>query len=235
MLEINQLKKLYTPTTGIHETTISIPHGQTVAFVGPNGSGKSTLFNIIGRILKADSGKCLLDGVEIKSLRLSDIGFLPENTYLLEEFTPPQMLYFINTMKELGASSDDVKELMHCFGIDSFQQKKIKSLSQGMRKRVALACTLLGTTKLLVLDEPLNALDIDSVLAFKDRLKEHKERGAVIMLSSHILDFLDSNVERVVFLEQGRILEICDSFPGSDRVEDLYRKRFIANKISTAE
>jgi len=226
MLEISQIKKLYTPTTGIHETTISIPHGQTVAFVGPNGSGKSTLFNIIGRVLKADSGKCSLDGVELKAWHLSDIGFLPENTYLLEEFTPPQMLYFINTMKELGASSDDVKGHMRRFGIDTFEHKKIKSLSQGMRKRVMLACALLGTPKLLVLDEPLNSLDIDSVLAFKDTLKEHKERGAIILLSSHILDFLDSNVERVVFLEQGRLLEICENFPGADRVEDLYRKRF---------
>jgi ABC-type multidrug transport system ATPase subunit len=226
MLEISMLKKLYNPVTGIHDITISIPKEHTVAFIGPNGSGKSTIFNILGRVLKADSGVCKLEGIDLKSISISEIGFLPENSYLLEELTPPQMLYFINTMKELGASSSDVNLLMNRFGIDTFKNKKIGKLSQGMRKRVAIACALLGTPKLLVLDEPLNSLDIDSVLALKDELIEHKKRGAIILLSSHILDFLDSNVEQVILLEQGRIIEVCENSNGVNRVEDLYRKRF---------
>ena len=224
MLELKSIKKLYTPNTGLHEATISIPQGQTVAFVGPNGSGKSTLFNILGHVVKADSGTCFLYGKEWSELHNSDVGFLPESSYLLDEFTPLQMITFINTLKEIGDSSKQIRDIICHFKIDKFMFTKIRKLSQGMRKRVSLACAFLGRPKLLILDEPLNALDIEGTLAFKDLLRERKEHGTIILLSSHILDFLDANVEKVVFIKEGRIIEVCENT--TSKVEKLYRERF---------
>jgi ABC-type multidrug transport system ATPase subunit len=224
MLEIKEVTKLFTPTTGIKDISITISHGQIVAFVGPNGAGKSTLFNILGRVMQADSGSCIMDGVEYNALHISEIGFLPETLYLLENITPYKMIRFLNTMRETRASDTDIDELICRFGVDVSAQKKIKKLSQGMRKRVELVSAFIGSPKLLVLDEPLNSLDIHGVLAFKDILNLCKERGHIVLLSSHILDFLDSAVDSVVFLKDGKIVEVCSEITG--RVEDIYRKHF---------
>ena len=86
MLELSGVTKLYTPTTGIKNICVSIPCGQIVAFVGLNGAGKSTLFNIVGRVLNADSGTCTFEGSPLDSMRISEVGFLPESMYLLEDF-----------------------------------------------------------------------------------------------------------------------------------------------------
>ena len=224
MLEIMEVTKLFTPTTGIQDISITIPHGRIVAFVGPNGAGKSTLFNILGRVLRPDSGSCILNGVEHNSLHISEIGFLPETLYMLDDFTPYQMLHFMNTMRETETSVSDIDYLISRFGINPYAQKKIKKLSRGMRKRVELVCTFIGNPKLIVLDEPLNSLDIQGVFAFKDMMNYCKERGNIVLLSSHILDFLDSAVDSVVFLKDGKIAEVCSD--STDRVEDIYRRHF---------
>ncbi|MDR0490641.1 MAG: ABC transporter ATP-binding protein [Oscillospiraceae bacterium] len=229
MLVLKEISKLYTPTSGISEITISIPHGKTVSFIGPNGAGKTTLFNILGRISKADTGTCSLDGVEIDSLHISEISYLPQNMYLIEDFTPMQMIYFFNTMKEINTVDADIHELICRLGIEPFMYKKIRKLSSGMRKRVELACSMLGNPKLLVLDEPLNALDIQGSLVFKDMLKDWNRRGAIVLLSSPILGFLDSCVDQVVFLKQGKILEVYSNENTSnvpEQIENLYRRHF---------
>ena len=224
MFEIKSLTKMYSPKTGIRDISLSISHGQVVAFIGPNGAGKSTLFNILGRILHADSGVCTLDNAPLNSLHISQIGFLPEVMYFLEDFTPMQMIHFVNTMREMGSTSSEIDELIHHFSITEYAHKSISDLSLGMRRRVELACTFLGSPKLIVLDEPLNSLDIQGVLAFKDMLKICKERGQIVLLSSHILDVLDSITNQVVFLKQGEIVGVYDN--ETERIEDVYRKVF---------
>ena len=224
MLELKSITKLYSRRDGIRNVSINISHGQIVAFVGPNGSGKSTLFNTIGQVQKADFGNCSMDGIELKDMNISEVGFLPENSYLINEFTPLQMLYFINTMKGIDASEEDISELINRFSIHAFTHKKIKALSQGMRKRVSLACAVLGNPKLLILDEPLNYLDIDSVFAFKEILKRHKERGCIVLLSGHILESIDAMADQVVFLKQGEIIKICSDI--NEPTEKLYREYF---------
>ena len=224
MLEIKSLTKMYNPESGIQDISISISDGEVVAFVGPNGAGKSTLFNILGRVLQADTGTCSLYGIPFALLHISKIGFLPERMYLLEEFTPPQMIHFVNTMREMNSTNSEVDELICHFGIEPYVQKSIKALSVGMRRRVELACAFLGNPDLIVLDEPLNSLDIQGVLALKDALKDCKKKGQIVLLSSHILDFLDTTADQVVFLGNGKILDICSNT--TERAEDLYRRLF---------
>jgi len=224
MLEIKSLTKMYNPKSGIQDISISVSDGEIVAIVGPNGAGKSTLFNILGRVLQADTGTCSLHGITLGKLHISKIGFLPERLYLLEEFTPLQMIHFVNTMKDVGSSNSEIDELIHHFGIDSYVEKSIKTLSVGMRKRVELACALLGKPDMIVLDEPLNSLDIQGVLALKDALKVCKKNEQIVLLSSHILDFLDTTVDKVVFLGNGKILDMCSNT--TECTEDIYRKLF---------
>lgn len=227
MLEINSVTKQYSKKTGIFDVSICIPKGQIVAFIGPNGSGKSTLFSIVGQVLKANSGVCKWCNIKLEELSISKFAFLPEEVYLLEEFTPLQMIDFMNSMKELNASSDEIHRIIRCFNIETFINKKIKNLSYGMKKRVALACTLLGNPELLILDEPINSLDLQSVISLKKILVEFKEKGTTILISSHILDFLDSIVDQVVFLNNGKIVEVFSNI--NEKVETLYCNRFQVN------
>jgi ABC-type multidrug transport system ATPase subunit len=228
MLKIENLTKRHTKEIGIFNIDFSVSSGRIVAFLGPNGAGKSTLFNILGGISEADEGKCLFTGIPLSALNICDVGFLPENMYIPETMTPVQMLHFMNTMKELKATEVDISDLLDRFGIRAYQNKRIRHLSQGMRKRVALVCALLGHPKLLILDEPLNALDIQSVIQLKREISALKSEGAVVLLSSHILDFLDNTADEIVFLKNGRIIDICHN--NEDNVEKIYIKHFMVKE-----
>ena len=225
MLEVSGLSKRYGKTVGVANATFRAKPGTAVAFIGPNGSGKSTIFNILGGVLKPDTGNYTLDGQALAQADVGKIGFLPEGKFLLPDFTPPQMLHFMCAMKKLHASHESINALMESYGITEYAGKTIRQLSQGMTKKVALACALLGQPQLLILDEPLNALDIQSVIQLKKDIAAHKEEGAIILLSSHILDFLDAIADEIVFLKAGKIVDMCAN-EGAN-IESLYVQHFM--------
>lgn len=225
MLEISHLTKRYGSGGGISDVSFSVPAGSVAAVVGPNGAGKSTLFNILAGILRRETGTCLLDGIELKQLKPGEIGFLPEKGYLIPDFTPVQMLMYVNQMREMLLSDDEIEKLIFLYDLEGFRNKKNKALSQGMSRRVALVCALMGSPRLLILDEPTNGLDTQSVILLKEALKQHKKRGAVILISSHVLDFLDSIADEILFLKDGELIRAGQKT--STEIEKMYIELFI--------
>ena len=227
MLEVRSLSKDYGSQPAIVDLSFRLDAGEAVAFVGPNGAGKSTLFNILAGIIKASSGICGLDGSALGSLPLQEIGFLSEEPFFYDNFTPLQTLRFEVTMrrfskKEVGESCNAfVKQ----FAINGYLHERMGSLSQGMVKRVQLAAAFLGHPKLIILDEPLNALDIQSVIALKEQLAIERKLGSHILISSHVLSFLDETVDRVLFLDKGSLAAISDN--NSLKAEQIYRQLFL--------
>ncbi|MDR2492514.1 MAG: ABC transporter ATP-binding protein [Coriobacteriales bacterium] len=204
--------------------TLSVRSGEMVAVVGPNGAGKSTLFNIVAGVTTADAGACLLDDTPLPEVPLSSIGFLPEKPYFYQSFTARESIRFDQAMRGIEDQDKAIEPLIQHLRLSDFIDKRMAALSQGMAKRVALACALMGAPEVIVLDEPLNGLDIQSVITLKEQLVLHKQRGAHILISSHVLTFLDGLADKAVFLDKGRV--VYESEGGSAR-EETYQQLFL--------
>ena len=220
MLEIKNLRKIYSSGKGLKGITTVIEKGSISAIVGPNGAGKSTLFNIFNGIVSEDGGECYVDGIEISELPLNKTGFLPEADFMIDSFSVIQMIEYMIYMKKLDVAENEVERLLLGFSMWENRNLKISALSQGMKKRIAIICAVIGYPKLIVLDEPLNALDIQSVIFMKTILAEAKNHGCYILISSHVLDFLDGLTDRIIFLKDGNI--VFDSPYSGKKIEELY-------------
>jgi ABC-type multidrug transport system ATPase subunit len=229
MLTAKGITKEYPSGGGIFDASFSVPDGEIMAVVGPNGAGKSTLFNTIAGIVQPESGECRLSGVSVDRLKPREFSFLPEDNYLIPNFTPLQMLLYVNQMKDLYWSNDEIRGLMEEFNMGGFANKKNNSLSQGMRKRVALACTLMGSPKLLILDEPTNGLDTQSTIVLKKAIKKSAAQKAVVLISGHVLDFLDKVADEAIFLERGRIIDAEKT--GGSGLEEIYENLYMKSGV----
>ena len=229
MLTISNLTKRYRNGKGLGPISMTIEKGEVVGIVGPNGAGKTTFFSILAGIGAPQSGTITLvtgerahTGVRIPS---EHIGFLPEIPFLQRAFTPIEAVQFDAAMRKSPISKSEAKEHLSSFGAHSYMNRPIKTLSQGQSKRVELACAFLGSPDILVLDEPLNGLDIQSVINLREKIFAEKARGATILISSHILTFIDEVAGRIVFLDDGHIVGEVD--PREQEAEKAYRELFL--------
>ena len=208
MLEVKSIKKVYPNNRGLHELTLEIEPGETVALVGPNGSGKSTSLNIIAGILKSNVGVCRINGLEtLHTETKRSIGFLEESPFFYGNSSVLDFLNFIWLVKFPDIENGDIFRLLSKFELTDYNGMKIKELSMGLRQRVGLISALMNSPPLIVLDEPTNGLDTWGVLCLKDELLALRDKGCVVILSNHILDFVKDVCSRIIFLKDGYMQE----------------------------
>jgi ABC-2 type transport system ATP-binding protein len=207
MLQVSNLSKTYGAKQALNNFSFTAPAGEVIAVIGPNGAGKSTLFNILARVVQPSAGTATLNGELLREIAASRIGFLPEHPFSFKSFTPLQMIRFDESMRSLPEQSTTRDELIRAYKIDEFAHKKMRSLSQGMGKRVLMACALNGLPELIILDEPFNGLDIQSVITTKDWIHRAAAAGSTVLISSHILDVLPQLAQHFIFINEGGIAE----------------------------
>ena len=205
MLEVSGLCKSYGKKTILNNISFSAEKSSITAVVGANGAGKTTLFNIIAGLIKADGGRCKFGGVEPRTLIGKSFTYLPDNSYLIPFFTPRQMLMYINQICSLYLSDGDIVNIIKRFNLTDFCDQKMTALSSGMIKRTAIACAFMPNAELIILDEPTNNIDTQTVLLLKEEMNRLKNNGAIILISSHILDFVGSVADEVIFIKDGSI------------------------------
>lgn len=204
MLTVRNLSKQYAPGIGLLQGDFDAQPGEILALIGPNGSGKSTLLQILCDVHRPDQGECLLEGEPVHK-RKHDIGYLPEIPYLIDGLTGYQFLRFLAGMKE-AADFKPVEETLALLQAEASAGQKLGSLSQGHRKRIALAAALIGDPALLILDEPTNGFDTMTLLQLKSVLRKRSEEKKITVLSSHVLDFVKSIATKVIFIKNGHTL-----------------------------
>ena len=156
----------------------------------------------------------------------ADLGFLPEEAADLPRLTPRQACRLDAALRGLELTDAQIDAQLGRLGAAGFADTPTRRLSQGMAKRSAIARALLGEPDVVVLDEPLNALDVATVIALKEELRRCRERGAAVLLSSHVLDLVDESCSRVVLLDRGRVVETVDVTGGRGTAERAYRRLF---------
>jgi Cu-processing system ATP-binding protein len=200
------LTKQYPAHRALDGVDLSLDAGTTLALIGHNGAGKTTLMKLVLGLIRPTAGSLSVLGVDPAAAPLEHrrlIGFLPENVAFHPELTGAQTLAFYARLK--GAPKAQCRELLERVGLDFAAARRVKTYSKGMRQRLGLAQALLGEPRLLLLDEPTTGLDPASRAEFFKIIGELSQRGATVIISSHILTELEAKTDLVAIMNTGRL------------------------------
>lgn len=208
MIELKGVVKRYDELIALNGVSLTIG-SEIFGLLGANGAGKSTLLKLILGIIKPDEGSVKVNGIEVRIKPVEvrkTIGYLPENLVLYERLTGREFLQFVAGAKGLpGTAISDIDAELDQFGLSAKRDTLIRNYSFGMKKRIGLIAALLGDPTILILDEPLNGLDVETIALTRARIQELKARGKTVIFSSHIMDFVERVATRTVILRAGEV------------------------------
>ena len=211
LIEVEHLTKRYGSHTAVDDISFTVEDGGIYGLLGPNGAGKSTTMNIITGYISATDGTVKIDGHDIAdepAAAKACIGYLPELPPLYQEMTVQEYLLFVAELKGTRKKADRAAAVAHAAaraGLQGMEQRLIRNLSKGYRQRVGIAAALLGTPKIIILDEPTVGLDPAQVIGIRKLIRELGKTHTVI-LSSHILSEVQAVCSRVLILSKGALV-----------------------------
>lgn len=209
MIEVSHLTKTYGRHLAVDDVSFAVEDGQICGLLGPNGAGKSTIMNILTGYLSATGGLVTVAGhplSEEADAAKACVGYLPEQPPLYPEMTVEEYLLFAAELKGVKRADrkEQVRKAAHRTGLDNVMPRLIRSLSKGYRQRVGIAQALLGSPKLIILDEPTVGLDPAQVVEIRKLIRELGKAHTVI-LSSHILSEVQAVCQQVLILSKGKL------------------------------
>ena len=231
-IELTGLTKRFGSTTALDDFDWSGGSG-VIGLLGPNGAGKTTLLRMLATVLAPDRGTIRLLGFDPARSgdRLSirrQLGYLPQTTGLYPGFSAFDLVDYVAVLKEIAnpkTRHDDVRQALCAVGLEDEMHRRIRTLSGGMKRRVAIAAALVGRPQLLVLDEPSAGLDPDQRLRLRDVVSQAGQHGTVVV-STHHTDEVAAFCQRVLVLDRGRLRfagtprELADMASGRVWVDD---------------
>lgn len=233
-MQISNLTKKYGETVAVDNVSFQVAQGEVVGYLGPNGAGKSTTIKMLTGTLAPSAGQILMDGLDLVKSPIAlkaRIGYVPETGGVYESLTGFEYLQLAGRLHHLGESAIAKKanEFLLLFQLDDVAHYRLSSYSKGMRQKVLMASALIHNPDLLCLDEPLNGLDANSMLVFKELLSRLAKMGKTVFYCSHVLDVVERLCTRVIIIDRGRI--VADSEPqklkqitAQESLEAVFRK-----------
>lgn len=210
ILSITNLTKRYGNKEILKGIDLQVARGEIIGYIGPNGAGKSTTIKIILGIEGEFGGEVKLFGEDIKKDQMEykrKIGYVPEIADVYDNLTGYEYLTFIGQLYglDLNIAENKSKTLMELFGVGEAYHSRISSYSKGMRQKLLIISSLLHNPDLLFLDEPINGLDANSVMIFKEILSQLAAQGKTIFYSSHLMDVVEKISSRIILLYDGKV------------------------------
>lgn len=204
MIDIKNLNKKYGNRYVLKDLNMEIKEGDIYGLIGKNGAGKSTLMKIILGLSKADSGYISIFNSENVAYNLFNIGSLIEEPSFFPELSANENLRLFDIA--FGLNTKKFDEILSLVGLENDSSKKVKNFSLGMKKRLGLAISLLGSPKLIILDEPTNGLDPKGIIELRELIKNlNQEKKITFLISSHILEELSKVATVFGYLDDGQI------------------------------
>lgn len=228
MIQVENITKRYGSFTAVENINFEIEEGEIVGFLGPNGAGKSTTMNMITGFIEPTSGKIIVDGYDIsKKPRKAkrQIGYMPEGVPLYSDLTVKEFVTYMAELKGVPRKEkkEKVQKAIKETGLTDVQNKLTRNLSRGYKQRVSMAGALVSNPKVIILDEPTVGLDPKQVTEIRALIKELGKEHTVI-LSSHILSEVSQICNRVIIINNGKIVAI-------DTPENLEKKVVKDNSV----
>jgi ABC-type multidrug transport system ATPase subunit len=206
-IAIEGVTKRYGTVLAVDRVSLSISRGEVYSLVGANGAGKSTLLRMLVGITEADAGRLLICGEDLSNRAPSTrkhLGYLPEELILYERLTGKEYLQLVAGLKDVPTIS--IPEELRFFELLSVQNKLVGAYSLGMRKKLGLAAAMLGSPDVLVLDEPLNGLDVEMMRKLRHRIENERNKGRAVLVASHVMSFVERISGRVGIMRSGRLV-----------------------------
>ncbi len=228
-LEVTSLRKDF--RTGVfrrkipalRDVSFSIPQGRIVALLGPNGSGKTTLIKILTGLVRPTGGSFRILGEKLSVRVRSRIGFMPDRFHQYPFLTPQETLSFDADIFGLRgkAKVERIERVLDAVGIRAQKNVRMRYFSKGMLQRVTLAQALINDPDLLILDEPISALDPRGVRLMRAILASLKEAGKTVIFATHLLSYARDICDDLLVLNKGRLVYQGSLPPGRD-MEELF-------------
>ncbi len=204
ILSLSNISKSYGPVQALKNVSFEVPEGSVFGILGPNGSGKTTLLGIVLDVLKADTGTySWFNGMAPEAAR-KNIGSLLETPNFYHYLSAIKNLDIAAAIKQHG--SEDKLRVLEQTGLLQRKDSKFSTYSLGMKQRLAIASSLLGGPKILVLDEPTNGLDPSGIAEIRQLIRELNASGITIIMASHLLDEVEKVCTHVAILKRGDLL-----------------------------
>jgi len=213
MLQITHLSKSFDSLKAVDDISFDIKEGEIFGLLGPNGAGKTTVISMIASLLKQDSGKIIIDSLDLdKDLRKIKklMGVVPQEMAFYEELTAKENLVFWGKLQ--GLRKKTLEERMTYYlektGLVGRENEPLKKYSGGMKRRINLIIGLIHQPKLLLLDEPTIGIDVQTRLNIYEIIKEASSSGTTILYTTHNLQEAEELCHRIGIMDQGKILAI---------------------------
>ena len=204
------LRKLYGDKVAVRNLTLEVPRGEVFGFLGPNGAGKSTSLKMLLGLVKPSDGQATVLGHPAGHVPTrAKIGFLPEHFRFYDWLTANELLSLHGRLYGMSPMQlrERVPSLLDLVGLTPHHDKRLRDFSKGMLQRIGLAQALLNDPELIFLDEPTSGLDPVGRRLVRDVIKTQRERGATVLLNSHLLSEVEITCDRVAFIKHGEVLE----------------------------
>ena len=208
MLEVQDVTKSYDGRAVVNHLSFEVRSGEIFALLGPNGAGKTTLIRMITDILKPDSGSITFEGMPMGPARRRLIAYLPEERGLYRRSKVIDVLEYWGTLKGMSATNArrEAHELLKRVELAEWAGKQVQALSKGMQQKVQLCTALIGSPRLMILDEPFSGLDPLNVQLLQDILNERRASGVTVMLSTHQMNKVEELCDRALMIHNGRMV-----------------------------
>src|SRR6266581_2315474 len=204
------LRKVFGGKVAVRNLTLDVPRGEVFGFLGPNGAGKSTSVKMLLGLVLPTSGEAQILGCPVGDVKTrSRVGFLPEHFRFYDWLTPTELLKLHGRLYGMSHAKlrERVPVLLDLVGLTPHRDKSLRDFSKGMLQRIGLAQALLNEPDLIFLDEPTSGLDPVGRRLVRDIIKTQRERGATVLLNSHLLGEVEITCNSVAFIKDGEMVE----------------------------
>ena len=204
--EVSHIAKSFGNTEAVADVSFTVERGEIFGLLGPNGSGKTTTLRVLLDVFKPDGGTVSILGGPMSEEKKNRIGYMPEERGLYQDLSVERCLLYLSTLKGVPAKAarERLTEHLERFDLAEHKGKKVKELSKGMQQKAQIINTILHRPELIVIDEPFTALDPLNTQLVKDLMKELRDEGSTIIMSTHQMHQVEELCDRILLIDDGR-------------------------------
>lgn len=233
MIQIENLTKCFGQTTAVDNLNLEIERGECFVFLGPNGAGKTTTIKLLTGLIKPTSGSIYISGYNLATdyeKAKSQIGYIPDVPYLYDKLTGWEFLVFISKLFCVPNSEIDKKinKIVETFDLSRYIHQLIENYSHGIKQRLVISAALIHEPKLIIVDEPMVALDPRAIRLVKDIFKSMTAKGTTIFMSTHTLSVASEIASRIAIINKGKLIaqgtkeQLQEVTQSEGRLEDIF-------------